>query len=303
MVALTSIPLDRIDLDDRRFSTSYPAESPLLLSSIAKVGILQPVCLLDGPVMSVVTGFRRVACALSLGLPSVPALVIDRLDEKEAQLQAIHDNLARGFNTVEKALALQRMASLDFGKADIFEVMTLLGLKPHEKVLKTFLALAGAGEPLKAFALSRNLSVTNVEAFLRFEAEERERLLALLSAVHTTEGYLREVLRMAALVELRHGSIPFDALSGAADAEDLRKMLKLRTHPMLSSLEEKLLAIKRQSALPPNVDIKVDPFFEKEYIDIDIRARDIKDVENALDKLRATLQDGSLGSMFELTKG
>jgi hypothetical protein len=68
-------------------------------------------------------------------------------------------------------------------------------------------------------------------------------------------------------------------------------------------MQEKLEVLRRGCALPPGVDIKVDPSFEKEYIDINIRARDIEDVEQALEKLRKTMEDGSLGSMLELTKG
>ena len=72
---------------------------------------------------------------------------------------------------------------------------------------------------------------------------------------------------------------------------------------MLSSLQGNWRLFAGKAPLPPNMDIKVDPSFEKEYIDISIRARDIKDVEDALEKLRKTMGDGSLGSILELTKG
>ena len=290
-------------MDDRRFSISYPVESLPLISSVAKVGIVQPVLLMDGPVFTVITGFRRIEAAIRLGSTSVPAVVTDNLSEREALLQAIHDNVTRGLNTVEKALALSKMVHMGFAEEEINETMAFLGLKAHEKVLKAFTALAGAGESFKSFVVSRNLSVTNIEGFMRFEDAEQERLLSLLAPIHTTEGYLREILRMAALTKLKHGRLDFEGLSEAGNAEDLRKVLKQRTNPMLSSLQERLEALRRQSAFPPNMDIKVDPSFEKEYIDISIRARDIKDVEDALEKLRKTMGDGSLGSILELTKG
>jgi len=301
MDSLANIGLERINTDDGRFSISYPAESPLLLQSIARVGIIEPILLLDGPAFEVVSGFRRIAAARTLGLTSVPA-VVTAMSEKDALLRAIHSNVMRGLNTVEKAHALSRMAGMDFLPEEMFGTMTLLGLKAHEKVLKTFLALAGAGEPLKSFVVSRNLSVTNIEGLMRFDEAEREGLLSLLAPIHTTEGFLREIFRMAALMRLKEGRIDFGGLSGAQNAEDLRRKLKARTYPTLTSMEEKLEALRRKCALPPGVDIKVDPSFEKEYIDINIRARDVKDVGQALEKLRKTMEDGSLGSMLELTK-
>ena len=296
------IRLDRINLDDRRYCISYPLDSPLLVQSVAKVGIVQPVHLLDGPAFTIVTGFRRVEAALGLGLTSIPAVITD-LKERDALLRAIHDNVTRGLNTVEKALTLAKMVHMGFSPEEVREIMILLGLKAHDKVLKTFVALAGSGESLMSFVVSRNLSATNIEGLMRFDDGDRERLLSLFTPIHTTEGYLREILRMAALMKLKEGRVDFESLSGAENAEDLRTKLKGRIYPLLSSMQEKLEVLRRGCALPPGVDIRVDPSFEKEYIDINIRARDIKDVEQALEKLRKTMEDGSLGSMLELTKG
>ena len=299
---MANIGLERINTDDGRFSISYPAESPFLLESVAKVGIIEPVLLLDGAALTVVSGFRRIAAARALGLTSIPA-VVAAMSEKDALLRAIHGNVIRGLNTVEKALALSKMVRLDFTAEEVSETMALLGLKAHPKVLKDFLALADGGESLKSFVVSRNLSMTNIEGLLRFEEAERVGLISRLIPLHTTEGYLREILRMAALMRLKEGRIDFEGLSGAQNAEDLRRKLKVRTHPLLTSMEEKLEALRRKCAFPPGLDIKVDPSFEKEYIDINIRARNVKDVEQALEKLRKTMEDGSLGSMLELTKG
>jgi hypothetical protein len=303
MAYLDTIPLERINMDDRKFSISYPAESASLLRSVRKVGIVEPVLLLDGPLFSLVSGFRRVEAAKILGLATVPAVVASDMDEKEALLHAIHENLSRGLNTVEKAVAFAKMAEAGFPAEEVFETMAILDCRPHQKVLQTYLAIAGAEDRFKAFIVSRGLSQRNIEDFLRFDGEEREKLLALFSSIHTTEGYLRDVLRLTALMKLKEGRIDFVALSGAADADDLRTRLKRRTHPMLTSLEKKLEGLRHQSALPPAIDIRVDPFFEKEYIDIRIRTGDIQELESALERLRKTLEDGLLGSILELTKG
>jgi ParB-like chromosome segregation protein Spo0J len=303
MPIFETVPLDRINIHDRRFCVSYPAGNPLLLASIGEVGIIAPVLLMGSAPFTIVTGFKRVLAAALLGLPGVPAIVGSDLSEREAVLFAIHDNLVRGMNLVEKGLALDRMLTLGFSTEEVHGVMRLLGLSPHERLLATLVAVAYAEEALKAFIVSRSLSVRNIEGLLRFEASERERLLVVLSSIHTTEGYLREILSMAAIMRLREGRIYFDVFSEITDADDLRRRLKRRIHPMLSALEERRDRVRREAMLPPHVDIKIDPFFEKEYIDIDIRAFSVKDVESALVRLRRALEDGTLGSMLELTKG
>ena len=303
MNSFETITLDRIDLADRRFCISYPLSDPLLRESIAMVDIVTPVILLEGPPFSIIAGFKRVEAAHDLGLTSVPAMVTGIGDEKEALLRAVHDNLARGLNTVEKALALGKMAAMGFPEEELYAVMPLLGLAAHRKMLSAFLSIARTEEKFKAFILAKSLSLTNIEGLMRFEPAERSRLMDILSSVHTTEGYMRDVLRMAALEKLKAGSIDFDALSGLKNGDDLRRRLKTRIHPGLLSLEEKLVVLKHRSALPPHVDIKVDPFFEKEYIDISIRARTAGDVEHGLEILRRILDNGSLEDILELTKG
>jgi len=74
-------------------------------------------------------------------------------------------------------------------------------------------------------------------------------------------------------------------------------------YPILTSLHKKLQDIRHALALPPNIDIKVDPFFEKEYIDIGIRAKNQEDINQALEKLHRLTDDGILGRIFDLTKG
>ncbi|HEY3275660.1 MAG TPA: ParB N-terminal domain-containing protein [Syntrophorhabdaceae bacterium] len=303
MAYLATIALERIDVDDRRFCISYPMEPGPLLPSIDLVGIVEPLLLLEGSPFVIISGHKRAEAALRLGLTEVPAFVESGLEEKGALIRAIHANAGRGLNVVEKAIALDKMAAAGFSSEETFGTMEVLGCSPHEKVLSTFLALARAGDPFKAFIHTNGLSLRNIEDLLKFNEAERKELLALLSPLHVTEGYLRDLLRLIALMKVKEGRIDFVALGGTENAGDLRAKLKQRTHPLLTSMEARLEEVKVRMALPPNIDIRVDPFFEKEYIDIGIRTRDIEDLEKALEKLRRTLDNGSIGSILELTRG
>lgn len=299
---MKTIPLNDIDIDDRRFCISYPLEDEVLTESIREVGIVQPVLLLDASPLVVITGFKRLASAKRLGLTEVPAAV-RRIGAAEALLLSIHDNLARGLNAVEKACALKKMVHAGFPRQRIFETMTLLALKPHEKVLNNCVAIADAGEPLTGFIVRHGVSMKNIEYLLRFDAEERNKIISLVSPLHLTESLLREILEMFALVKVKKGAISFRGLRAACDGRDLKARLKKRNYPILSSMEKDLLAVRQRCALPPNIDIKVDPFFEKEYIDILLKIKSEDDVRASIEKLKAILEDGHIRSILELTQG
>jgi ParB/RepB/Spo0J family partition protein len=299
---IASIPLRKINLRDTRFRISYPAHDGRLLASIGKVGIIQPVVLLEGPPLIIVTGFRRVEAAKRLGLKEIPA-VTAKINEKEGLSFAIDDNIHRGLNIIEKAHALRKMVSMGFLESEIFEVMTLFSLGSHEKILTHLISIADAEEPLKHFIIEHSLSMKNIEYMLWFEKEERKKIMTALAATRLTDSYLREILEMIHLMKIKKGRFIGGILKYAGNAQELRARLKKIIYPRLSSLEKKLEKIRKTSAMPPALDIRVDPFFEKEYIDITLRVKSEKETKALLEKLDEVLQKGHIRSILELTKG
>lgn len=299
---MDTIPLQQIYKSERKFCLSYPLDDTRLRASLEKFGFIEPLVLLDGPDASLVTGFKRLESARQLNIKKIPVVRV-RLSEKEALLFAIHSNLSRGFNSIEKALTLEKMVHMGFSQEEIQDVMALFSLSPHEKVLKNFLSMASAEKPLKDFILDNGLSMKNIEYLLRFEEQERKIIMKKLTSMRLTESYIREILEMLHLAKIKRGSFDKTVLKGAKNSEDLRAKLKKKIHPGLSSLEKKLEQIRKKSALPPGIDIKVDPFFEKEYIDIVIRTKNEQDTKKLIRKLDEVLEEGYIRSVLELTKG
>ena len=298
---MNKIPIDQINIHDRKFCITYPLEDVALYTSIQKIGIIQPVMLLNASPSIVITGFKRLAIAQQLGFKEIPYIPVD-ISEREALLYAIHDNIKRGLNFVEKAHALERMLHLGFSSEEISDTLIIIGLNPHKKILKTLIALASAEDPLKNFIVDHTLSMKIVDYIMRFEVDERSSIIEILSSFHCTESTIREILEILNLLKIKQGKLPFGRLKPAS-GQELMKQLKEMAHPILASLHEKLQDIRRSSALPPNIDIKVDPFFEKEYIDIGIRAKNKDDIYQAIEKIRTLVDDGIIGSIFDLTKG
>jgi len=299
---MNTVRLSDIDLKDGRFSLSYPHSDEKLLWSIRSVGIIQPVVLLDAKPLIPVTGIKRLHCARILRYTSIPAL-IKKFDEKDALLVAIHDNLARGLNIVEKSHALDKMNHFCLSSDDIFAVMKQMGLHPHEKILASLLAIARSDKPVKEFILKKNLSLKNIDGIMRFEGKERKMIVRSLSGLHLTENMLREILEMLQLVRIRKGSISARDLGQKVSVDEIRTRLKKKTHPILSSLQKRLQRIRSELSLPPGTDIRVDPFFEKEYIDIILKVGSEEEAIQRLDNISELIRGGYVRSILELTKG
>jgi len=298
---MNKVPIDHINVCDRRFCITYPLEDAALYTSVQKIGIIQPVMLLNTSPFIVVTGFKRLAIVQQLGLKEIPYIPVD-ISEREALLFAIHDNIQRGLNLIEKAHAIERMLHIGFTSAEVHDTMKIIGLQPHEKILKTLIALASAEDSFKHFIVTHKLSMKIVDYLMRFDVNERSSIIGLLSSFHITESTIREILEILNLLKIKQDKLPFERLNPVS-GQELMKQLKEMAYPILTALHWELQGIRQASALPPNIDIKVDPFFEKEYIDIGIRAKSTDDICQAIEKIRRLADDGLIGSIFDLTKG
>ncbi|MCX5808786.1 MAG: ParB/RepB/Spo0J family partition protein [Proteobacteria bacterium] len=298
---MQTTPITRINVSDKKFCISYPLEDGILLASIKRIGIIQPLILLAPPPYTIVTGFKRIEAALHLGLTDIPCIMVN-ITEKDALLRSIHDNMGRALNIIEKANCIEKMLHMAFSTEEVYDVMTLLSLSRHEKIAGRLRDIAGSDETMKCFILKKDLSMQNIETLLRFTSEEKEHIIEILTPLHTTESTIREILQMLHLIKVRKGAIDFSTIIGADDIYGLKARLKTLTYPILSSLEKGLKDIKIKCALPPNIDIKVDPFFEKEYIDILIRAKNPDEIRVALLKLNGVFDAGYIRSIFGLAK-
>ena len=108
-----------IDVDPRSVARPRQArtefkEGPIedLVQSIRAVGILHPVLLRrDGEVLSVIDGERRLRAAIALALPTVPALVSDRVLDAGAvvQRQLIANCIRESLSPLEQAHAIRQL--------------------------------------------------------------------------------------------------------------------------------------------------------------------------------------------------
>jgi ParB family chromosome partitioning protein len=148
MKTIQKIPLQEIDLSDDTFSVNYLPDLQRLRASIEQIGLIQPVLLRKKrDHYQIVCGFRRISAMEELGKSEIESKVFEEKEMDEFQLfsLSLHENLTtRGFNAVEKAVALDKLIHrFQIDPAAVIKTfLPLLSLKPHEKILNTYLSLA-----------------------------------------------------------------------------------------------------------------------------------------------------------------
>lgn len=162
--------------------------------------------------------------------------------------------------------------------------------------------IANSEKILKDFIVERNISLKNVDYLLWFEPEVRERIINLTGKFHFTESLLREILQMLTLIKIKTDDLPFEELHTLNNPFEIKEALKKRINPGIKKLEDEFKNIRRNLKLPDNVTIKIDPFFEKEYIDIMIKAKDKSELEVALKSLTENLKSKGMEAIFGITK-
>jgi ParB/RepB/Spo0J family partition protein len=153
-----NIPLDQIDLSDGTFSINFMPDLERLRSSIQEMGVIQPVLLREKPKgYQIISGFRRIGVVQGLGHAGIASrLIPEETEDLKLFFISLHDNLtSRGFNTVEKAIALEKL--VDHFKVNPVvvtrEMLPLFVLERNEKILNTFLSLARMEEEVKRYVL------------------------------------------------------------------------------------------------------------------------------------------------------
>jgi ParB-like chromosome segregation protein Spo0J len=154
---------------------------------------------LDG--YQIICGFRRISVVKELGKSEIEARVFEEkaMDEFQLFSLSLHDNLTtRGFNAVEKAIALDKLIHhFQTDPAAVIETfLPFFSLEPNEKILNTFLSLAQMEDEIKTYVLKEEVSRTNIRKLSALTPDDRMAILSLISRLKLGENRLREVLTL-----------------------------------------------------------------------------------------------------------
>jgi len=302
-----NIPVSEIDLTDETFSVNFMPDLEKLRFSIKETGLLQPVLLREKKGgYQVLSGFRRTAVALDLGFREVTAFVVggEELDEVKGFRDVLLENrTTRGFNMIEKAVAVEKLVNRFqiSPKGVTREYLPLLDLETSEKILNTFLSLAGMEEEFKCYILQAGVSRTNIRRLAGMDAGNRMALLPLLGALRLGENSFREILTLMEEIAGRDQCpvqkivdkpeikeiITHPEMTFTQKTDRVKRMLQDLRYPRMRGLEETFEKKKRSLNLPPSLELQHAPFFEGKSLRISFPFQSLEDYRGALNTLTA----------------
>ena len=304
------IPLQQIDLSDDTFSVNYLPDLQKLRSSIEKVGLIQPVILRKkSGGYQIVCGFRRISIMKELGKSEIESKVFEEKEMDEFQFfsLSLHENLTtRGFNTVEKAIALDKLIHrFQINPYILLQTfLPLFLLEPNEKILNTFLSLAQMEEETKAYVLREEVSRSNIRKFATLDPDDRIAILSLISSLKLGENRLREILTLLEEISRRNQNrvreivqrpeiqavLSQKELTPSQKTERVKKILVDLRYPKMYQLGEEFEKKKKGLNLPSSVTLHHQPFFEGRGLRVQFQFETMEEYQAVLSAL-AVLSD------------
>jgi ParB family chromosome partitioning protein len=305
MRAIQKIPLQKIDPSDETFSVNFMPDLRRLRSSMEQIGLIQPVLLREKrDTYQIVCGFRRILVFQGLGKMEIDSRVFKEkeMDDFGLFTTSLHENLnTRGFNTVEKAIALNKLVHR-FHIDPIVVVkdfLPLFSLEPNEKILNTYLSLARMEDDVKRYVLKEEVSRSNIRRLSALTPDDRIALLTLISSLKLGENRLREILTLFEEISQRERRMVKDIvhrpeiqavlsqkeLTPSQKAERVKKVLMDLRFPKMYEMEESFEKKRKELNLPSHASLHHQPFFEGKGLKIEFQFETVEEYRSILSLL------------------
>jgi ParB family chromosome partitioning protein len=322
MKTFQKIPISHIDLADETFSVNFLPDLRRLRSSIEEIGLIQPVLLRKKPDgYQIICGFRRVFILEEIGGSDILSMVLDEEEKDDLRLffTSLYENLTtRGFNTIEKAIALDKLVhqfQVD-SVTVIKKYLPMFDLEADEKILNTYLSLMQMEDEIKKYVLKEEVSRTNIRRFSSFSSKDRMALLSLISPLKLGENRLREILTFLEEITKRdrltireilkrpeiQAVLSHQELTPPQRADRMKKALMGLRYPRMHNMEMKFEKKRKELNLPANVSLLHQPFFEGKGLKMEFHFETVEEYRSMLSTLSRLSDKKEFKEMIESTK-
>jgi ParB family chromosome partitioning protein len=315
------IPLQQIDLSDETFSVNYLPDLRRLRSSIEQIGMTQPVLLRRrSGGYQIICGFRRISVMKELEKSEIESRVFEEKEIEEFHLfsLSLQENLTtRGFNVVEKAIALEKLIHRFQIHPDtvIHTFLPLFSLETNEKILNTYLSLTQMEDEVKTYVLKEEVSRSNIRRLSVLTSEDRSAVLSLISPIKLGENRLREVLILLEEISRRHqwtvaevvrrpeiqAILSQKELTPSQKTERVKKVLMTFRYPKMHQLEEAFEEKKKNLNLPSNISLHHQPFFEGRGLRVEFQFETMEEYRSILSHLSNLADKGEFHEILRST--
>jgi len=307
---IQEILLENIDFEDERFRISEELESAPVLDSLREIGQLNPILLLEQNLRQVIVcGFRRIHAMMRLGTTRALARIIpeNSCSQVRAFELALRDNLShRRLDPLEKARALFSLRNhFAVPDKDLVQVyLPILGLNPHEGILRRYLLVHGIQPALRNCLKDGRLTQSSIEAIAEMPYSVQESIAILVGKARLSASLQKKLLGLLDDLAGAAGnpiSAPLDGpevsdimndprLSPFQRGEKIYEFLYRLRYPRFSAALDRFDAQKKLLCLPGSIRIAAHPFFEQPGLHVEFDAPDIERFRHLASALREAAQ-------------
>ncbi len=323
---LIQVALGDIDLfseDHDRYLFRYGRDSDLVMESIRKVGLINPVILMNRPdadmAYSVICGYQRILACKKLGQVRYDAKVIDGLNDEEVLLLVLHDNLSSiGFNEIEKGIVLKKFLDIGYSYDRLLaEIAPLLEIPPNKNIIDKYLSVLGLDCEIKQSVARSELEFERAFLLISLDAEDRDivyRYLFRESITNTNEAKetIRNLLDLKLIKQLEIeellSSSEIDQILSDSNSnkrqkgEKIYRLIKSMRYPSISMKEDEFDKSCRELRLDNDVRINHSKYFEGDEIRITLKASNEEKLGNNLERLLLNIRNGTFKKLFSMFK-
>jgi hypothetical protein len=314
------ISLEQIDQNDELFRISEELDSAPLMKSLREIGQLNPILLLQRDSRNlIVCGFRRVHALRKLGTIKILARILteETCDAVRAFMFALHDNLSqRQLDPLEKARVLFTLQTKLHvpDEAIVHTYLPMLGLNPHESVLRSYLLIHGMHPVLRACVKECRLTHTSVETIAEMPPAAQDGIAYLMSKARLSASLQKKVLDLLIDISANtgdHSGVLLNGpeltavlndphLSAFQKGEKVHENLYHMRNPRLSATLDQFMAQKESLQLPGSIRITAHPFFEEPGLHVEFDAPDAERFRDLVDALQKAGRRPELEKLFTI---
>lgn len=311
---MRKIPLEDINLSDKRFQISHFFPLDQLTQSIRDVGLIYPpVVTQRNGFMVPVTGWKRIFACKQLLLSPIQVFVSKETDDLKSFKLALFENLTtRGFNLIERAEIVSRLKK--FGETQeriIRGYFPLFGIPPIYDYYDLYNKISRMNRKEKRTVSEKEMALSVVEHLIRFSPKERKIIFPII--VFLSQNKQKELLDLTREISLKE-EMPVqeifnsdeirdvllsENLSSIQKADRIRLLLKEKRFPLLSARERSFDSAKRKLGWPKDIDLSPTPYYEDNEVHIKFSFTGKKDYLKKISNLRRMAENDEFAALLE----
>ena len=277
------------------------AALPYLRDKVGRGNLSRPILAYQSPsYIKIVGDIHRFEADQEAGKPTVPVYLIQDTESTLELIQLVIEYYSP-MNLMDKALLTRAVIDLGVPRSILAEqIFPALELAPREKLIDQVLFLLKLPPSLQTFIIDKGLSLKRALIFQRAEKhlEWVERFIANLKiGINMTAEIIQNVWEMS-----KNDDVDFKTkaeemgLWEMADTQyednrqavlEIREKINQARFPSLNQAGVDLNETLEAAQLPDSMKIKWDPYFEQQGVQIAFHAKDEKDLEQSLEKLKS----------------